>query len=97
MGLSLAAKGFNEIITNSLTKSSHHELIQQDLTFESVDILNRLSEDLGVMRQHSIFSGLEVLAYNINRRQKDLKLFEFGKTYHKKASKYIEKSIYLCT
>lgn len=98
VGLSLAAKGFNEIITNSLTKSSHHELIQQDLTFESVDILNRLSEDLGVMRQHSIFSGLEVLAYNINRRQKDLKLFEFGKTYHKKASKYIEKrhlSLYL--
>lgn len=98
VGLSLAAKGFHEIITNSLTKSSHHELIQQDLAFESVDILNRLSEDLGVMRQHSIFSGLEVLAYNINRRQKDLKLFEFGKTYHKKASKYIEKkhlSLYL--
>ena len=98
VGLSLAAKGFHEIITNSLTKSSHHELIQQDLTFESVEILNRLSEDLGVMRQHSIFSGLEVLAYNINRRQKDLKLFEFGKTYHKKASKYIEKrhlSLYL--
>ena len=98
VGLSLAAKGFYEIITNSLTKSSHHELIQQDLTFESVEILNRLSEDLGVMRQHSIFSGLEVLAYNINRRQKDLKLFEFGKTYHKKGSKYIEKrhlSLYL--
>ena len=98
VGLSLAAKGFHEIITNSLTKSSHHELIQQDLAFESVEILNRLSEDLGVMRQHSIFSGLEVLAYNINRRQKDLKLFEFGKTYHKKGSKYIEKrhlSLYL--
>lgn len=98
VGLSLSAKGFHEIITNSLTKSSHHELIQQDLAFESVEILNRLSEDLGVMRQHSIFSGLEVLAYNINRRQKDLKLFEFGKTYHKKGSKYIEKrhlSLYL--
>lgn len=98
VGLSLAAKGFHEIITNSLTKSSHHELIQQDLAFESVDILNRLSEDLGVMRQHTIFSGLEVLAYNINRRQKDLKLFEFGKTYHKKGNKYIEKrhlSLYL--
>jgi len=95
VGLSLAAKGFHEIITNSLTKSSHHDLIQQDLTFESVDILNRLSEDLGVMRQHVIFSGLEVLAYNINRRQKDLKLFEFGKTYHKKGSKYIEKR-HLC-
>lgn len=91
VGLNLAAKGFHEIITNSLTKSSHHEFIQKDLSFESVDILNRLSEDLGVMRQHTIFSGLEVLAYNINRRQKDLKLFEFGKTYHKKGSKYIEK------
>jgi phenylalanyl-tRNA synthetase beta chain len=95
VGLSLAAKGFHEIITNSLTKSSHHELIQHDLAFESVDILNRLSEDLGVMRQHLLFSGLEVLAYNINRRQKDVKLFEFGKTYHKKGSKYIEKR-HLC-
>jgi phenylalanyl-tRNA synthetase beta chain len=91
LGQSLAAKGFQEIITNSLTKGEYHGLIAKDLTFETVDILNRLSEDLGVMRQHMVFHGLEVLAHNINRRQKDLKLFEFGKTYHKKGEKFIEK------
>jgi phenylalanyl-tRNA synthetase beta chain len=53
--------------------------------------LNKLSEDLGVMRQTMLFSGLEVLAYNINRRQKDLKVFDFGKTYHKINDKYVEK------
>lgn len=88
---SLAAKGFNEIITNSLTKGEFHQWIAKDLEFETVEILNRLSEDLGVMRQHLVFQGLESLAHNINRRQKDLKLFEFGKTYHKKGEKYLEK------
>jgi phenylalanyl-tRNA synthetase beta chain len=88
---SLAAKGFHEIITNSLTKGDYHGWISNDLGFDSVEILNRLSEDLGVMRQHMVFAGLESLAHNINRRQKDLKLFEFGKTYHKKGAKYIEK------
>lgn len=88
---SLAAKGFHEIITNSLTKGDYHAWIANDLGFDSVEILNRLSEDLGVMRQHMVFAGLEALAHNINRRQKDLKLFEFGKTYHKKGAKYLEK------
>ena len=87
----LTAKGFQEIITNSLTKADAHAAIAKDLYFETVEILNRLSEDLGVMRQHMSFAGLEVLAHNINRRQKDLKVFEFGKTYHKKGAKYIEK------
>lgn len=88
---SLASKGFHEIITNSLTKGEFHQWIAKDLAFDTVEIVNRLSEDLGVMRQHIVFQGLEVLAHNINRRQKDLKLFEFGKTYHKKAEKYLEK------
>lgn len=88
---SLASKGFHEIITNSLTKAEFHQWIAKDLTFDTVEIVNRLSEDLGVMRQHIVFQGLEVLAHNINRRQKDLKLFEFGKTYHKKSEKYLEK------
>jgi phenylalanyl-tRNA synthetase beta chain len=89
--LSLAAKGFNETISNSLTKAEYHQLIQSDLNFENVEILNKLSEDLGVLRQSMVFSGLEALSHNINRRQKDLKFFEFGKTYHKKSPKYIEK------
>ena len=87
----LAANGFNEIITNSLTKPVYAELIKADLPNDNVEILNKLSEDLGVMRQTMLFSGLEVLAYNINRRQKDLRVFDFGKTYHKINDKYIEK------
>ena len=51
----------------------------------TVEIYNKLSEDLGVMRQTLLFSGLEVVAHNINRRQTDLKCFEFGKVYKKKA------------
>ncbi len=91
ISLVLAANGFNEIITNSLTKPAYAELIKADLPNENVEILNKLSEDLGVMRQTMMFSGLEVLAYNINRRQKDLRVFDFGKTYHKINDKYVEK------
>ncbi len=87
----LAANGFNEIITNSLTKPAYSALIKADLPNDDVEILNKLSEDLGVMRQSMVFSGLEVLAHNINRRQKDLKMFDFGKTYHKINDKYVEK------
>ena len=87
----LAANGLNEIITNSLTKPAYAELIKADLPNDNVEILNKLSEDLGVMRQTMLFSGLEVLAYNINRRQKDLGVFDFGKTYHKINDKYVEK------
>ncbi len=85
----LVGAGFSEISTNSLTKPSYHEAIRSELPYADVEILNKLSEDLGVMRQTLLFSGLEVLAYNINRRQKDLKLFDFGKIYSK-AEKYKE-------
>ena len=85
----LVGAGFSEIITNSLTKNTYHEAIRTDLQNADVEILNKLSEDLGVMRQSLLFTGLEVCAYNINRRQKDLKLFEFGKIYSK-TEKYKE-------
>ncbi|MDJ1482130.1 phenylalanine--tRNA ligase subunit beta [Cytophagaceae bacterium YF14B1] len=87
----LASKGFHEILTNSLTKPSYVQQFPAIANGENVEILNYLSEDLMVMRQSLLFSGLEVLAYNINRRQKDLKIFEFGKIYYKKDDKYIEK------
>jgi phenylalanyl-tRNA synthetase beta chain len=86
----LAANGFNEIITNSLTKPAYSQAL--NLSDSDVVVLNKLSEDLGVMRQSLLFSGLEVLVHNINRRQKDLKLFEFGKTYQKIEGKYTEKN-----
>jgi phenylalanyl-tRNA synthetase beta chain len=65
--------------------------LAESLAGNPVKILNYLSEDLSVMRQTLLFSGLEVIAYNSNRRQKDLKVFEFGKTYHETEGKYIEK------
>lgn len=86
----LAGAGFQEIFTNSLTKPSYAESIKESLPGENVDILNKLSEDLGVMRQSMLFSGLEALAHNVNRRQRDLKFFEFGKTYYKSEGKYFE-------
>ena len=88
----LAAQGFNEIITNSLTKpgySIHSKFIDET---QNVEILNKLSEDLGVLRQDMVFTGLESVAYNINRKQKNLKFFEFGKCYSKSKTGYEEKT-----
>ncbi len=85
----LVGIGFYEITTNSLTKSqysAHLEISETD-----VKILNPLSETLDVMRQSLLFSGLEVVSHNVNRKQKDLKLYEFGKTYHWVNGKYVEK------
>jgi phenylalanyl-tRNA synthetase beta chain len=56
-----------------------------------VSLLNRLSEDLAVMRQTLLFSALEAAAYNLNRRQENLRLFEFGKTYRMKEGNHSEK------
>jgi phenylalanyl-tRNA synthetase beta chain len=77
----LAGSGFSEILTNSLTKPTYTEGMAQYPAENYVQILNKLSEELGVMRQSLLFSGLEVIAHNVNRKQKDLKLFEFGKVY----------------
>ena len=88
----IASKGGNEIITNSITKSNYAEKIPDLNTEKTVHILNYLSEDLSVMRQSLIFSGLEVISHNISRKQKDLKLFEFGKTYNKKENSFNEQT-----
>ncbi len=83
IGEMLVANGFYEILTNSLTNATYQQ--KHNLTFagQLVEILNKLSEEQGIMRQTMLFTGLEVCAHNINRRQKDLKLFEFGKVYWK--------------
>ncbi|MFC3417225.1 phenylalanine--tRNA ligase subunit beta [Algoriphagus hitonicola] len=86
----LSAQGYQEMITNSLTKPSYAEKSSFLDSKLNVEIYNKLSEDLGVMRQTMIFSGLEVLAHNINRRQTDLKLFEFGTIYQKAEEGYQE-------
>ena len=78
----LTAQGFNEILNNSLTKVAYYEPLQS-LTLDScVKIMNPLSQDLGVMRQTLLFGGLESIARNTNRKQSDLKFYEFGNCYH---------------
>lgn len=79
----LVGNGFNEIQTLSITKPAYNEVVKPIAKGEEVKLMNPLSEELSVMRQTLLFSGMESLAYNINRRQKDLKFFEFGRTYYK--------------
>jgi phenylalanyl-tRNA synthetase beta chain len=81
----LTANGFNEILSNSLTKSAYSNNLDH-----AVKILNPLSSDLDVMRQNLVFSGLEAIAYNQNRKNPNLKLYEFGKVYNVKDDKYNE-------
>jgi phenylalanyl-tRNA synthetase beta chain len=81
----LSANGFNETLSNSLTSSSYAENMDN-----AVKLLNPLSNDLDIMRQTLLFSGLEAIAYNQNRRQADLKFYEFGKTYFFENEKYVE-------
>lgn len=86
----LTAQGFNEIMSNSLTKPEYISLTNSLSEAHNVNIINPLSSDLSLMRQSLLFSGLESIAYNINRKNNALKFFEFGKTYHKFDSGYHE-------
>jgi phenylalanyl-tRNA synthetase beta chain len=90
IGELLVSNGFYEILTNSLTNQAYQQKNNLSFTGETVEILNKLSEEQGILRQTMLFTGLEVCAYNINRRQKDLKLYEFGKVYCRKQGKYEE-------
>jgi phenylalanyl-tRNA synthetase beta chain len=78
----LVGQGFYEIMNNSLTSDKYASYSEKLDEAHNVKIINPLSTDLSVMRQSIIFSGLETITFNINRQQSDLKLFEFGKTYH---------------
>lgn len=90
MGELLVANGYYEIWTNSLTNGGYQTKHNLTFTGEPVEIVNKLSEELGVLRQTLLFTGLEVCGYNINRKQKDLKLYEFGKIYYKDGSRFRE-------
>lgn len=82
VGNQLASQGFFEMMANSLTTPNYIALSEQLKEEHNVVMLNPLSNDLSVMRQSLLFSGLEALSYNINRKRSVLKFFEFGKTYH---------------
>lgn len=86
----LVSQGFYEIMANSLTSPAYSDLISDLNKTQQVQILNPLSSDLAAMRQTLLFGGLESMAYNINRKNTDLKYFEFGKTYAKTLSGYEE-------
>ena len=87
----LNSQGFNEMMANSLTSASYVALSEVLNPANNVTMLNPLSADLATMRQSMLFSGLEAISYNINRKNADLKLFEFGKTYHNYLAGYEEK------
>ncbi|NJX15574.1 phenylalanine--tRNA ligase subunit beta [Tamlana crocina] len=82
VGNQLVSQGFFEIMANSLTTPNYVALSEQLKEEHNISMLNPLSNDLSVMRQSLLFSGLEAVSFNINRKRSDLKLFEFGKTYH---------------
>ncbi len=86
----LTSQGFNEMMANSLTKPEYVKLSENLKEEFNVIMLNPLSNDLSAMRQSLLFSALEAVSFNINRRRADLKLFEFGKSYHKLPSGYDE-------
>ena len=86
----LTALGFNETMANSLTKPEYVALSNNINEEANVEMLNPLSNDLKVLRQSLLFSGLESVSYNINRKNNSLKFYEFGKTYHKYNEKYQE-------
>ncbi len=86
VGSMLASKGFYEIMTNSLVSS---DITSGDES--AVEMLNPLSSDLSVLRTSMLHSGLQTVSYNHNRQKTDLKLFEFGKTYHTVDGQHQEK------
>ncbi|MFO7828099.1 MAG: phenylalanine--tRNA ligase subunit beta [Bacteroidales bacterium] len=80
----LTANGFHEIMCNSLTKADYYNGLKSYPAEKLVEIYNPLSNDLNVMRQTLLFGGLESITHNINRRNPDLKLYEFGNCYSRK-------------
>ena len=85
----LVFNGFNEIMNNSLTKSELYNVNTLYKAENNVNILNPLSSDLNILRRTMLFSALETIEYNSNRKNNNLKIFEFGKTYSL-ADEYIE-------
>jgi phenylalanyl-tRNA synthetase beta chain len=79
----LSSNGFNEMMANSLTKSAYYDGLESYKPENLVYLMNPLSQDLNCMRQTLLFGGLESVLHNHNRKNQDLKLYEFGNTYKK--------------
>ncbi len=83
----LVGCGFNEILNNSLTASAYYEGLETYRPENLVHVMNPLSNDLNVLRATLLFGGLESICHNANRKNADLKFFEFGNCYHYHAEK----------
>ncbi len=93
----LVGKGFIEILNNSLSSSNYTDKLGKDIfpSTRNVKMLNPISQELDVMRQSLLFNTLEVIQHNQNRQNPDLRLMEFGKTYHKFESGFSENKRFL--
>ncbi len=89
----LAGLGFNEILTNSITNESYYQGSDLD---GAVKLLNNLSADHNLMRPSMLETGLEAIAYNLNRKSASLRFFEFGKTYHTSGTGNYQEKKHLC-
>ncbi len=78
----LVGCGFNEILNNSLTKSSYYDNSETYKSEHLVRLINPLSQDLNVLRQTLLYGGLESISHNINRQIPDIKFFEYGSCYY---------------
>ncbi len=85
----LTGEGFHEISTNSISQSKYEQ--DGEMKKQQIMLLNSQTAELDSLRTSMIYSGLEVIAYNQNRKNADLRLYEIGKTYHKAESGYIQK------
>ena len=83
----LVGAGFNEIMNNSLTKAAYYDNLNSYPAQNLVRLMNPLSSDLNVMRETLLFGGLETIARNVNHKNPDLKLFEFGNCYYYREEK----------
>ncbi len=89
----LVGEGFNEILNNSLTKEAYYNGLTQYAPEHLVRLMNPLSSDLNVMRQTLLFGGLETIAHNANRKNANLRLFEFGNCYYRHEEKRNEEKV----
>jgi phenylalanyl-tRNA synthetase beta chain len=89
----LVGLGFNEIFTNSITNAAYFG--EEDLA-GTVKLLNNLSADHNIMRPSMLETGLEAVAYNLNRKNQDLRFFEYGKTYATSGSGQYSETDHLC-
>jgi phenylalanyl-tRNA synthetase beta chain len=86
----LTARGFNEIMTLSLTKDTLNKTTETLTPEKLIELLNPVSNEVNMLRQSLLPGALQTIAYNLNRKQKNLRLFEFGKVYFKTEQTYLE-------